>query len=110
MMHIHFDAFVGLNNLQYLVVSDNKLLKYLHANTLTPLHSLRVFDMSDNAIETVFPDLLANVSALETVNMGGNPLDCGCDSKWIYECITLFNNTMPKFHAPETLNVPVQVK
>ena len=112
MMHFHFDAFVGLNNLQYLVVSNNKLLKYLHASTLTPLHSLRAFDMRDDAIETVFPDLLANVSTLETVYMEGNPLQCGCDSKWIHEWITLFNNTMPKFHAPENIKCasPSQVE
>ena len=101
--HIHYDAFAGLNNLLQLIVSNNSLLDYLHASTLTPLHSLQIFDISYGAIKTVFPDLLANASVLETFKMEGNPVDCGCDSKWIYQWINEFNNTMPKFHSPENI-------
>ena len=101
--HIHFDAFAGLDNLRQLFISKNNLLAYLHASTLTPLHSLRVLDISYGAIDTVFPDFLANVSALETFNMVGNPLECGCDSMWIYKWITMFNNTMPKVQEPENI-------
>lgn len=110
--HIHFDAFAGLKSLQHLSISRNVLLVYLHASTFTPLQSLRVIDISYSGIDTVFPDLLANVSTLETIYMEGNPLRCGCDSKWIYEWIIQFNNTMPKFHSPENIECasPIEVE
>ncbi len=100
---MHFDAFVGLNNLHELIITDYSLLQYLHAWTLNPLSSLRVLDMRSCAVDTIYPDLLANTSALETFYMSGNPLHCGCDSKWVFEWITKFSNTQPKFHAPETI-------
>ncbi len=101
--HIHFNAFRGLHSLEELILSDSPKLKYLHGSTFTPLRSLRKVDLQNSAVGTLYPDLFANVSKLESVFISGNKLYCGCDAEWLFEWITKFNNTKPKFHNPKNI-------
>ncbi len=100
---IHFNAFKGLRNLKELILSNNPKLQYLHGSTFSPLSNLRQVNLQNGAVGTLFPDLFANVSKLESVFMSGNKLHCGCDAEWLFEWITKFNNTKPKFHDPKNI-------
>ncbi|XP_053330025.1 nyctalopin-like [Spea bombifrons] len=65
-------AFISLNNLKELNLSENSRLTYLHAHTFRGLFSLIFLDLSSCNLFEIHPLVFSHVVSLEVLNLGSN--------------------------------------
>lgn len=86
LVQLHPQLFSRLPKLRLLYLSDNKL-QGLPENTFQALEHVSTIDLKNNQLTTLPGEIFSTNSALKSLNLSGNPWDCGCSirgiAKWI---------------------------
>jgi len=90
---VHDGVFKELQNLEKLVIKNNKNLQYLSTQILKPIN-LSYLDISENNIQILHKAFWHDINKLDIMLIGGNPLKCDCNIISLWEQI-FFNRTNP---------------
>lgn len=86
LVQLHPQLFSRLPKLKLLYLNDNKL-QGLPENTFQALEHVSTIDLKNNHLTTLPGEIFSTNSALKSLNLSGNPWDCGCSirriAKWI---------------------------
>lgn len=85
-------AFIGLSNLQKLKISHNPSLTRIKPGTFENLASLTFLDLQSNSLPYVTADVSHDSLAL--IDLRRNPLECGCDLRWLTTWLRRINETL----------------
>jgi hypothetical protein len=102
-------AFCGLKELKVIDFSDCKRLFSINDNAFGSKSNQEPPNLEevhfDNCNLTTLHEDLANWEDLKKISIGGNPLNCDCDLKWLLENSHLqtFNGETPTCAQPESL-------
>lgn len=78
---VHNTELLGLPELQYLSVRNNKNLNEIEPYVLADTPKIKQLDISGNAL-TFLPLSLANLTYLKSLNISDNPWACDCRMFW----------------------------
>lgn len=88
---IEAGAFSGLNNLQKLKISHNPNLVSIKSGALEYLPSLTLLDLQSNSLP--FVPAVVSHNSLAFFDLRNNPLECGCDLRWLTSWLRKLNDT-----------------
>lgn len=77
------DTFNGLEKLQVLDLSSNRMLQYLKPEMFTPLKSLVKLSLKSSSLSMIEPRIGSLLPNLRFLDVRDNPLICNCSLGWI---------------------------
>ncbi|OCT94065.1 reticulon-4 receptor-like 1 [Xenopus laevis] len=89
---LHQNTFRGLVNLDRLLLHQNQL-QWVHRTAFHDLKRLTMLFLFNNSLTELHGDCLAHLSALEFLRLNGNPWDCGCKAKSLWEWLRGFRGS-----------------
>ena len=73
-------TFVGLHNLENLILDDNPEFPL---STITPIKNLQVLSLREYTSKDVLPEILEQLTNLKSINLTGISFKCGCGDQWL---------------------------
>ncbi|XP_075445414.1 reticulon-4 receptor-like 1 isoform X1 [Ascaphus truei] len=89
---LHQNTFRGLVNLDRLLIHQNQL-QWIHRTAFHDLKRLTTLFLFNNSISELQGECLAHLSALEFLRLNGNPWDCGCKARSLWEWLRRFRGS-----------------
>ncbi|XP_006863518.1 PREDICTED: reticulon-4 receptor-like 1 [Chrysochloris asiatica] len=85
-------TFRGLVNLDRLLLHENQL-QWVHHRAFHDLRRLTTLFLFNNSLSELQGDCLAPLGALEFLRLNGNPWDCGCRARSLWEWLRRFRGS-----------------
>jgi len=98
-------AFSILMELEYVKIASNRKLNIIHHKAFEPLPNLKHFDLSNNALSSVSPDLIPWME-LSSVDLSGNPWNCDCQNNFLKNVIVNTVNNSDSVRIVRCWNPP----
>ncbi|XP_069082243.1 reticulon-4 receptor-like 1 isoform X2 [Pleurodeles waltl] len=90
--NLHQNTFRGLINLDRLLIHQNQL-QWVHRRAFHDLKRLTTLFLFNNSLSELPGECLAHLTALEFLRLNGNPWDCDCKARSLWDWLRRFRGS-----------------